>query len=100
MVRPLFFILDPVPEEDPTALTRYSLPASKDAVPVMTSFSLILPLDLPLPPTPVRVLFNSRKSLGGSPILTLSAKTPEFLGLSSVLSLKEISTDPDPSTFM
>ena len=32
--------------------------------------------NLPLPPTPVRVLFNSIKSLGGSPILTLSAKTP------------------------
>ena len=40
---PFFLILDPDVGEDPDVLTKYSLPASNVAEPVMTSFSLSLP---------------------------------------------------------
>ena len=79
MVRPLFLILEPVSLLELKVLIRYSLPASKNADPLMVSFSLSLPLE------PVVVLFNSIKSLGGSPIVSLDAKDPELLGSSSVL---------------
>ena len=86
--------LAPVVGDEPLTLTLYVLPASKKPDPLIVSFSLTVPLELPLPPAPITVL---RKFI--SPIETDVSELPAVLGLSSVFNLKSISADPFPVTF-